>query len=88
MVAVSKDKDLAEKLNVKQEVAKEFIKKDEEEGLWQAAPELNEIEVESLTLEAVTEQELISKEMRDDAKEAPMFRMEDRFVEAGDGGAE
>lgn len=34
MLAVSKDKELADKLNIDQSVAKEFIKKDEEAGLY------------------------------------------------------
>lgn len=37
MLAVSKDKELADKLNIDQSVAKEFIKKDEEAGLYSEA---------------------------------------------------
>lgn len=74
MVAVSKDKALAEKLNIDQKVAKEFIDKDKEEGLWQDAPELD-VDVESVTLEA---QALIPDEVRDTAQPRP-FRLEDRF---------
>jgi hypothetical protein len=35
MLAVSNDEALAEKVGIKQAVAKEFLEKDAEEGLWQ-----------------------------------------------------
>jgi len=35
MLAVSKDSDLAEKLNIDQSVANEFVKKDKEAGLYE-----------------------------------------------------
>lgn len=35
MVAVSKDRDLAERLNIDQSVAREFVEKDKEAGLFQ-----------------------------------------------------
>lgn len=88
MLAVSKDKELAEKLNISQKVAKEFIKKDEEEGLWQAEPDLSEFDVESVSLEDNAIAELIPGEVRSPAKEAPAFRMEDRFTVTSDQGGD
>lgn len=78
MVAVSKDKELAEKMNIDQKVAKEFIKKDEKEGLWQEAEPLD-YDVETVTLEdAEALRDALDKE--DVKASAPLFRMEDRFV--------
>lgn len=37
MLAVSKDEDLAEKLNIDQSVAREFVSKDKEAGLFEEA---------------------------------------------------
>lgn len=85
MLAVSKDKELAEKLNIDQKVAKDFVKKDEEEGLWQDAPELDIEALESASLEDAELAGLIPQPERDGDKETPPFRMEDRFTQAGDG---
>lgn len=80
MVAVSKDEALAEKLNIDQKVAREFVEKDKEEGLWQ------ESDNPEITLETVTVEDadlLRAAVAADDdiaPQPAPFFRMEDRFV--------
>jgi hypothetical protein len=82
MVAVSKDKDLADKLKVQQKVAKEFVQKDEEEGLWQEAPELDVESLEAVSFEDKSILELIPEDAWNPEVSEPPFRLEDRFVKA------
>lgn len=92
MLAVSNNKDLADKYDIDQEVAKEFVKKDQEAGLYAEASleSFDESELDSTALESLipTEEELeslkqssqeeYSEESHDDAPPAP-FRFNDRF---------
>lgn len=79
MVAVSKDPELAEKVNIPQEVAREYVEKDAEEGLWQEesqesfdettleSAELDELRPETASTESEDDDRTEETETDDDA---------------------
>jgi len=86
MLAVSNDEVLSEKVGIKQAVAKEFLTKDAEEGLWQegsmeAFDETtleNEEEMKDLMPDEVSEESSYKDEDKDDDEDDDRVSQENR----------